>query len=244
MLEQRIHNRKIGSLRTLIGAGIALAGLTACLETTGLGKVDTSVVYQGLSLEYSDDRSGFEATAQFTVGGALGTSLALDSGSYVNVDGVALSTESFFGTRYKRSWAASAAAGAHTFEWRDKDGKIYTNTASYKPLNVTQMPVTFSLQSGGSVTISGISASDGGDIRLEVSQSSGSGYSMTSWTGQWTGTNTVTFKPWNGSGHLGAGSAQVRVIWSKSTALSQATAQGGLMTVRHSSRSTWVTLTN
>lgn len=242
---KKTHARNVQQnsiLKTAMGL-VALVSLSACLETTGLSKVDTSTVFQSYTLAYEEDAQGFNATAQFTVGGALGTSLELDSGSYIRIGGVDMGRESFFGTRYVRKWAAAPTSGNYTFEWQDKEGRVYTNPANYKAFQITQGLTTVSLTGPTLVGVAGVTQADGGDFRMRISQSNGNGSSYSSFMGRWKSAGVIEFIPYASSGtYLSQGSAKVNIALENRGQVKQGTSQGGSLSTEHVSKSYWVTI--
>ena len=142
----------------LIAASLTLSTLlTGCLETTSSDNVKPEAVYQSYSVTYNPARDLISASASFTVGGPLGTSLSLKSPSRVSFNGLAMRESNILGTSYSAS-TAGPLSPTHSFLWVDQNGKSYTNSITIQTFAIAHRDVSWNVTGPTTIHISGPSA--------------------------------------------------------------------------------------
>lgn len=117
---------------------LAICFFTAC-EDQEIGNskdVNTDAVFQSYNIDFNEGDSAVEVVVQFRFGGEHGTTLFLDSGSNVALDGKQLSVDSgkVTGAFYKANLPVPSAESKHVLTFKGNNGKIYNNTFAIKPL--------------------------------------------------------------------------------------------------------------
>lgn len=126
----------------ILGLVLFVSAFTSGCADISSSQVSPSAIYSSYGAHYDEASNKIRFSATYTVGGALGTYVQLDSKSSVTLDGnsMTMSRDIFdqIFYEYDLSPATQALAQSHQFVYTDDSGRAYINTVSMPGLVVFQ----------------------------------------------------------------------------------------------------------
>jgi len=204
--------------------------LPACVsnETANSDTVKQSEIYQSYTITYDAGDMELSASAFFRFGGSAGTTLNLVKPSNITFNGteMAMGKNIFSGTFYETDQQVTSL-GSYTFIFTDTDKKTYTNTSNIDPLEVSDYPESFNKGQGLKVQWKGKPVQQNERVYVSLE---GKDYVNCSASTEIVGTNSVEITP-DLLKDIKPGDANIVLKREKTSALSQATHLGGILTI-------------
>ena len=99
-------------------------------------------IYQSYFINYTEGNASAAVECQFRFAGRNGTTLVLNSPSQVTLDGEILKVDSSKGggAMYPAQKGATGFFGKHNFAFTTTDNKTYTNSFSFSPFKLVNLP--------------------------------------------------------------------------------------------------------
>lgn len=111
----------------------------SCQKAEDSTDVNQDKIHQNIELQYNSAEDKTYGIVQFRFGNAIGTPLELGGTAEVTVNGNTMTwNEDFNLNRYE--WSTTGKLSSATFEYRDNDGNVFTNTAT---INDIAFPTSF-----------------------------------------------------------------------------------------------------
>lgn len=100
--------------------------------------VNTDAIYFDYAVKGEEGRDDVTINLQYRMGGPNGTTLVLDNGSQVTLDGVKLDVDSakFYGAFYEAQRRLEEFSGKHRIEFTHVNGKKYEEEFEYLPFSI------------------------------------------------------------------------------------------------------------
>ncbi len=199
-------------------------------ETANSDTVKQSEIYQSYMVTYDAGDMELSATASFRFGGSAGTTLSLVKPSMVTFNGqeMAMGKDIFSGTFYETDQQVQSYK-SYTFVFTDTEKKTYTNTASIKPIEVSEYPKSIKKTEGLKVKWTGDPVQQGERIYVSLE---GKDFTNCSSSTEVIGTNDVEISA-ELLKDIKPGDANIVLKREKSSSLKEATHLGGNFTITY-----------
>lgn len=159
-------------MKTILLAIVSLLFLLSACDTVEIGQakdVNPDAVWQQYNIWYDEADDSVICHAQFRFAGENGTSLVLDSGSQLMLDGKLLEVDSsiFPGAYYMQKNQPQTFAGRHNFTYTDIGGRKYENSFVFTPIALQDnLPTTINPRSDLKIRFSGLADKEHINISL------------------------------------------------------------------------------